>query len=271
MRRRDRPRHRCARPSSRQPRRPAGPLRDHFAAPEVCPKRAPGDRRLQRVPGETLTFRAQFACFSLSVERKTRTTEQRGGLGGVGVEAHATKSVVGQTQMRLGRSWIVDNELDDAGELLNFQQRMAQPSSVTVRRAESIIRRAAAARPRKASNTAWHRVDVASTAGESVVIRSNRTTSRHRPPARGTGLGPHSAARGAFARTLFTRRCSRARRAAVRASSSATSQSPILPSRVRHVARTVWALASLRHRQIRRAFRRRRLTRLPPHPIARMD
>ena len=42
---------------------------------------------------------------------------------------------------------------------------------MTVRRAESIIRRAAAARPRKASNTAWHRVDVASTAGESVVIR----------------------------------------------------------------------------------------------------
>ena len=63
------------------------------------------------------------------------------------------------------------------------------PSSVTVRRAESIIRRAAAARPRKASNTAWHRVDVASTAGESVVIRSSRTTSRHRPPARGTGFG----------------------------------------------------------------------------------
>ncbi len=118
------------------------------------------------------------------------------------------------------------------------------PSSLTVRRAESIIRRAAAARPRKASNTAWHRVDVASTAGESVVIRSSRTTSRHRPPARGTGLGPHSAASGAFASTAFTRRCSRARRAAERASSRAISQSPILPSRARHPARTVCALAS---------------------------
>ena len=41
------------------------------------------------------------------------------------------------------------------------------PSSVSVRRAESISCRPAAARPRNASSTAWHRVDVASTAGES--------------------------------------------------------------------------------------------------------
>ena len=106
-----------------------------------------------------------------------------------------------------------------------------KPSSVTVRRAESIIRRAAAARPRNASNTAWHRVEVASTAGESVVMRSSRTTSRHRPPARGTGLGPHSAASGAPAKTAFTQRCSRARRAAVRASSRAISQSATRPRR----------------------------------------
>ncbi len=69
-------------------------------------------------------------------------------------------------------------------------------------------------------------------------------TSRHRPPARGTGFGPHSAASGAPASTSFTRRCSRARRAAVRAWSKAVSQSPIRPRRARHPARTVWALAS---------------------------
>ena len=46
------------------------------------------------------------------------------------------------------------------------------------------------------------------------------------------------------ANTAFTRRCSRARRAAVSAWSKAISQSPIRPSRARHPARTVWALAS---------------------------
>ncbi len=130
----------------------------------------------------------------------------RGSLGGVGVEAHATKAVVGLTKMRLCGSRVVDDQLDNAGKLLDFQKGMAQAGSVTVRRAESIIRRAAAPRPRKASNTAWHRVDVASTAGESVAIRKSRTTSRHRPPARGTGFGPHSAARGAPANTALSRR-----------------------------------------------------------------
>ena len=89
-------------------------------------KRAPGDRRLQRVPGETLTLRAQFVGLGISVERQTRATQQRGGLGGVGVEAHATKAVVGLTQMRLGCGRFVDDQLDDAGELLDLKKGMAQ-------------------------------------------------------------------------------------------------------------------------------------------------
>ncbi len=146
--------------------------------------------------------------------------------------------------MRLGRSRIVQDELDDAGELLNLEKRMAQAEFGDRAPGRVDHPPGCRSRPRKASNTAWHRVDVASTAGESVVIRSSRTTSRHRPPARGTGLGPHSAASGAPANTAFTRRCSRARRAAVRASSKATSQSPIRPRRARQAARTVCALAS---------------------------
>ena len=90
------------------------------------PKRAPGDRRLQRVAGETLTLRTQFVGLGISVERETRAAQQRGGLGGVGVEAHAAKAVVGLTQMRLGRGRIVDDQLDDAGELLDLEKRMAQ-------------------------------------------------------------------------------------------------------------------------------------------------
>ena len=45
-----------------------------------------------------------------------------------------------------------------------------------------------------------------------MVIRSSRTTSRQRPPARATGLGPNSAASGAAPRTAVTRRRSSTRR-----------------------------------------------------------
>ena len=68
------------------------------------------------------------------------------------------------------------------------------------------MRRAASIRPRSASSTAWQRSATASTAGAPPVIRRTRTTSRQRPLARVTGLGPQSAARGRSARTASTRR-----------------------------------------------------------------
>ncbi len=66
------------------------------------PKRAPGDRGLQRVTGETLTLGTQFVGLGVSVERETRAAQQRRSFGGIGVEAHPTKAVVGLPQMRLG-------------------------------------------------------------------------------------------------------------------------------------------------------------------------
>ena len=100
---------------------PSGLVVITAARQQLCPKRAPGDRRLQRVAGETLTLRAQFVGLGVPVERETGATQQGGGLGGVGVEAHATKAVVGLAQMRLGRSRIVDDQLDDAGKLLDLE------------------------------------------------------------------------------------------------------------------------------------------------------
>ena len=72
------------------------------------------------------------------------------------------------------------------------------PSSSTISRAEAIMRRAASVRPRSASSTPWQESATASTAGAPCVMRSTRTTSRQRPLARVTGLGPHSAATGAI-------------------------------------------------------------------------
>ena len=72
-------------------------------------------------------------------------------------------------------------------------------------RARAIIERAVSVRPRSASSTPWQRTDVASTAGEADVMRSSRTTSRQRPPARVTGPGPHRAATGATPSTAMTR------------------------------------------------------------------
>ena len=71
-----------------------------------------------------------------------------------------------------------------------------RPSSSSDARAEASIERDTSKRPRSASSTAWQRIDVASTEGDAVVMRSSRTTSRHRPPARATGLGPNNAAIG---------------------------------------------------------------------------
>jgi len=69
------------------------------ARQQVCPKRPPGYRRLQRVAGETFTLHAQFARLRLAVENKACAAQQGGGLRGVGVQAHATKAVVGLAQV----------------------------------------------------------------------------------------------------------------------------------------------------------------------------
>ena len=84
--------------------------------------------------------------------------------------------------------------------------RCVMPSSSTICRDDAIMRRAASVRPRSASSTPWQRSATASTAGAPCVMRSTRTTSRQRPLARVTGLGPQSAASGAPASTAFARR-----------------------------------------------------------------
>ena len=104
-----------------------------------------------------------------------------------------------------------------------------RPSSSSVARDDASIERDTSNRPRSASSTAWHRIDVASTDGDAVVMRRRRTTSRQRPPARATGLGPNSAAWGAAPRTAVTRRRSSTARAAPSARSSSTSASPTRP------------------------------------------
>ena len=90
------------------------------------PESPPSDRRLQSVARESLTLQTQFVGLGVSVERETCATQQRSSLGGVGVEAHAAKAVVGLTEMRLCGSRVVDDQLDNAGKLLNFQKGMAQ-------------------------------------------------------------------------------------------------------------------------------------------------
>ena len=119
-----------------------------------------------------------------------------------------------------------------------------RPSSSSDARADASIERDTSKRPRSASSTAWQRIDVASTDGDAVVMRRRRTTSRQRPPARATGLGPNSAACGAAPSTAVTRRRSSAARAAPSARSSTASASPTRPSRASRPARTWCALAS---------------------------
>ena len=104
--------------------------------------------------------------------------------------------------------------------------------------------RALSGRPRSSSSTARWRNDVASRDGAAVVIRCIRTTSRHRPPALGTGLGPHSAALGAAPSAAVICRWSPLCRAAMSASKRSTSPSPTRPRRTRAPARTRCALAS---------------------------
>src|ERR1700685_906175 len=90
------------------------------------PESPPSDRRLQSVARESLTLQTQFVGLGVSVERETCATQQRSSLGGVSVEAHAAKAVVGLTEMRLCGSRVVADQLDNAGKLLNFQKGMAQ-------------------------------------------------------------------------------------------------------------------------------------------------
>src|ERR1700733_15799973 len=90
------------------------------------PESPPSDRRLQSMARESLTLQTQFVGLGVSVERETCATQQRSSLGGVGVEAHSAKAVVGLAEMRLCGSRVVGDQLDNAGKLLNFQKGMAQ-------------------------------------------------------------------------------------------------------------------------------------------------
>src|SRR6201996_1204073 len=79
------------------------------------PQSPPSDRRLQSVAREALTLHTQFVGLGVSVEREASATQQRGSLGGVGVEAHAAKAVISLTKMRLCGSRVVGDQLDNAG------------------------------------------------------------------------------------------------------------------------------------------------------------
>ena len=112
------------------------------------------------------------------------------------------------------------------------RRRWARPSRSTVRRAEATMRRAGVDAPPQGLEHGLaaerHRLD----RRRAAVMRSTRTTSRQRPLARVTGLGPHSGGRRAPRRG--SRRPAAGRRtrgAADRAASSACSAAPIWPSR----------------------------------------
>ncbi len=126
---------------------------------------------------------------------------------------------------------LAGDQLDETREEVGLQQRRDEGRAPRVSHwTELSIDREMSNRPRRASSTAWQRIDVASTDGAAVVIRNKRITSRQRPPARGTGLGPHKAANGAAPSAALTRRRSPDARAATNARSSSASASPTRPN-----------------------------------------
>ena len=62
---------------------------------QLCPKRSPGNRCLECMAGKSLTLHAQFLGLVVPVEREARAAQQRCGLGGVSIQSHPTKTVVG--------------------------------------------------------------------------------------------------------------------------------------------------------------------------------
>ena len=175
---------------------------------------------------------------------RVRPCEQGGGLTGVGADAKGVQPF--QAVRKCGSAATGSPSIDSmipANSSVSISP-CRRPRSATTWRASASIVRALSGRPRSSSSTARQRSDVASSEGAAVVIRCIRTTSRHRPPALGTGLGPHSAAPGAAPSAAVICRWSPPWRAAMSASKRSTSQSPIRPSRARAPARTRCALAS---------------------------
>ena len=78
------------------------------------------------MPGEPLTLRAQFVSFGVPAQREAGTRQQSGHLRCIGIQPHPTETVVGKPEMFLGRSGVIEHQLDDAGEVLDFEERMAQ-------------------------------------------------------------------------------------------------------------------------------------------------
>ncbi len=168
---------------------------------------APGDRRLQVVAGERLALVAERFGLGGPALRQQRAAEQRRGLRRIDAEpvARASPSYAARRQRSAAAASPSSSSMSPAKTSAS-RSRCVMPSSSTMRRDDAIIRRAASVRPRSASSTAWQRSATASTAGAPCVMRSTRTTSRQRPLARVTGLGPHSAASGAPASTALARR-----------------------------------------------------------------
>ncbi len=90
------------------------------------PQRAPGDGRFQRITGEAFTLGAQFTGLGVAVQQQTGTTQQGGRLGDVGLKPETTETVVGLAQTWLGCGRVAGDQFDNAGELLDLQERMPQ-------------------------------------------------------------------------------------------------------------------------------------------------
>ncbi len=193
---------------------------------------APRDAGLEVGAGEPLGVGRDLVGLVDAALQQQRAAEERARLRRLTVEAAVAQLVVRGAEIGLGRAGLAVEQLDEAGRDLGFQSPVGEaelfdrPAAPT---RSSGARRST--RPRSASSTAWHRSATDSTAGAPAVMRNTRTTSRQRPLARVTGLGPHRAAGGASARIVLARRGSPAPRAAASAASSARSAAPIWPRR----------------------------------------
>ncbi len=240
---------RAARRSRRRSRRPPARARPRRRARRAAPAPRRARRATRSRPCRSSPASTSLSCDSASASAarscaSSARAEQRRGARRVDAEAEIAQPVVGAAQARSAAAASPSSSSMRPAKTSASSSRCVMPSSSTILRADAIMRRAASVRPRSASSTPWHASATASTAGAPCVMRSTRTTSRQRPLARVTGLGPHSAASGATASTALARRRSPARRAAASARSSAASQAPTLPSRASAGAWTKCAFAS---------------------------
>ncbi len=170
----------------------------HVAPPgqHLGPYRPPGDGRLQVVAGEVLALRRVAVGFVDSALRQNRSRQQGGRLAGVGADAEGVQPFQCGPEVGLGGDRVALHRLDDSGEQLGLHQPVAQAEVRDRPGGLGQHRPGLVGRPAQRFEHGLAAHDVASTAVRPVVMRSTRTTSRQRPPARGTGLGPHSAACG---------------------------------------------------------------------------